>query len=138
MEGGSWPHCSDSQRREVRLCHPKAHWGPTAFSSRPPPAAPELSCPACSHVQGQHSNTPSLAVIQKLPNNKAYSVGLALSTLWSQLSLLPVPHSEEQIQADDYGLCQCCTALTEFTRPFVEDVANNKENERLKHELLKL
>ncbi|XP_060237074.1 glomulin isoform X2 [Meriones unguiculatus] len=80
---------------------------------------------------------PLQTVIQKLPNNKAYSVGLALSTLWSQLSLLPVPHSEEQIQADDYGLCQCCTALTEFTRPFVEDVANNKENEKLKHELLK-
>lgn len=83
----------------------------------------------------------SVAVIQKLPNNKAYSVGLALSTLWSQLSLLPVPHSEEQIQADDYGLCQCCKALIEFTKPFVEEVISdkeNKENAKLKDELLKL
>lgn len=82
----------------------------------------------------------SVAVIQKLPN-KVYSVGLALSTLWSQLSLLPVPYSKEQIQTDDYGLCQCCEALTEFMRPFVEEATENKENkenEKLKDELLKL
>ncbi|XP_040326916.1 glomulin isoform X2 [Herpailurus yagouaroundi] len=86
---------------------------------------------------------PLQTVIQKLRNNKAYSVGLALSTLWSQLSLLPVPYSEEQIQTDDYGLCQCCKALIEFTKPFVEEVINDKENsvesenEKLKDELLK-
>lgn len=81
-----------------------------------------------------------VAVIQKLPN-KVYSVGLALSTLWSQLSLLRVPYFKEQIQTDDYGLCQCCKALTEFMRPFVEEVTDNKENkenEKLKDELLKL
>ncbi|XP_073090376.1 glomulin isoform X3 [Manis javanica] len=84
---------------------------------------------------------PLQTVIQKLHNNKAYSVGLALSTLWSQLSLLPVPYSKEQIQTDDYGLCQCCKALIEFTKPFVEEVIDNKENslenEKLKDELLK-
>ncbi|XP_048207926.1 glomulin isoform X2 [Perognathus longimembris pacificus] len=83
---------------------------------------------------------PLQTVIQKLPNNRAYSVGLALSTLWSQLSLLPVPYSKEQIEADDYGLCQCCKALTEFTKPFVEEVINGKEEkekEKLKDELLK-
>ncbi|XP_062047716.1 glomulin [Lepus europaeus] len=84
---------------------------------------------------------PLQTVIQKLPNNKAYSVGLALSTLWSQLSLLPVPYSKEQIQTDDYGLCQCCKALIEFTKPFVEEVIdakeNSVENEKLKDELLK-
>ncbi|XP_036727049.1 glomulin isoform X1 [Balaenoptera musculus] len=84
---------------------------------------------------------PLQTVIQKLRNNKAYSVGLALSTLWSQLSLLPVPYSKEQIRADDYGLCQCCKALIEFTKPFVEDVIDNKENsmenEKLKDEILK-
>lgn len=89
-------------------------------------------------------NLVSVLVIQKLRNNKAYSVGLALSTLWSQLSLLPVPYSKEQIQTDDYGLCQCCKALIEFTKPFVEEVINDKENsvesenEKLKDELLKL
>ncbi|KAL4668021.1 hypothetical protein H8957_011625 [Semnopithecus entellus] len=83
---------------------------------------------------------PLQTVIQKL-HNKAYSVGLALSTLWNQLSLLPVPYSKEQIQMDDYGLCQCCKALIEFTKPFVEEVIDNKENslenEKLKDELLK-
>ncbi|XP_010643226.1 glomulin isoform X1 [Fukomys damarensis] len=85
---------------------------------------------------------PLQTVIQKLPNNKAYSVGLALSTLWSQLSLLPVPYSKEQIQTDDYGLCQCCKALIEFSKPFVEEAINDKgnkesENKKLKDELLK-
>nr|XP_006985887.1 glomulin isoform X1 [Peromyscus maniculatus bairdii]XP_015859833.1 glomulin isoform X1 [Peromyscus maniculatus bairdii]XP_015859834.1 glomulin isoform X1 [Peromyscus maniculatus bairdii]XP_042113729.1 glomulin isoform X1 [Peromyscus maniculatus bairdii] len=83
---------------------------------------------------------PLQTVVQKLPNNKAYSVGLALSTLWSQLSLLPVPYSEEQMLTDDYGLCQCCKALIEFMKPFVEEVIDNKEdkeNEKLKDELLK-
>lgn len=80
-------------------------------------------------------------VIQKL-RNKSYSVGLALSTIWSQLSLLPVPYTKEQMQTDDYGLCQCCLALIEFTKPFVEEVINDKENSlengKLKEELLKL
>uniref|UniRef100_A0A5F9DRN3 Glomulin, FKBP associated protein n=1 Tax=Oryctolagus cuniculus TaxID=9986 RepID=A0A5F9DRN3_RABIT len=84
---------------------------------------------------------PLQTVIQKLPNNKAYSVGLALSTLWSQLFLLPVPYSKEQIQTDDYGLCQCCKALIGLTKPFVEEVIdakeNSVENEKLKDELLK-
>ncbi|KAB1274906.1 Glomulin [Camelus dromedarius] len=84
---------------------------------------------------------PLQTVIQKLRKNKAYSVGLALSTLWSQLSLLPVPCSEEQVRADDHGLCRCCKALTEFAQPFVEEVTadkeNSMENEKLKDELLK-
>ncbi|XP_004635813.1 glomulin [Octodon degus] len=85
---------------------------------------------------------PLQTVIQKLPNNKPYSVGLALSTLWNQLSLLPVPYSKEQIQVDDYGLCQCCKALIQFAKPFVEEAIENKENKenenkKLKDELLK-
>lgn len=84
---------------------------------------------------------PLQTVIQKLHSNKAYSVGLALSTIWSQLSLLPVPYSKEQIQTDNDGLCQCCKALIEFTKPFVEEVIGDKksslENEKLKDELLK-
>lgn len=85
-------------------------------------------------------NLISVLVIRKL-HNKAYSIGLALSTLWNQLSLLPVPYSKEQMQMDDYGLCQCCKALIEFTKPFVEEVIdkeNSLENEKLKDELLKL
>lgn len=46
------------------------------------------------------------------------------------------------MQTDEYGLCQCCEALVEFTKPFVEEVTgdeeNSVENEKLKDELLKL
>uniref|UniRef100_H0XZY7 Glomulin, FKBP associated protein n=1 Tax=Otolemur garnettii TaxID=30611 RepID=H0XZY7_OTOGA len=60
---------------------------------------------------------------------------------WSQLSLLPVPYLKEHVQTDEYGLCQCCKALIEFTKPFVEEVIEDKENslenEKLKDELLK-
>uniref|UniRef100_A0A8D0JV01 Glomulin, FKBP associated protein n=1 Tax=Sus scrofa TaxID=9823 RepID=A0A8D0JV01_PIG len=84
---------------------------------------------------------PLQTVIQKLRHNRAYSVGLALSTLWSQLSVLPVPYTQGQMQADEYGLCQCCEALVEFTKPFVEEVTGDEEpsveNEKLKDELLK-
>uniref|UniRef100_A0A4X1U2K3 Glomulin, FKBP associated protein n=1 Tax=Sus scrofa TaxID=9823 RepID=A0A4X1U2K3_PIG len=84
---------------------------------------------------------PLQTVIQKLRHNRAYSVGLALSTLWSQLSVLPVPYTQGQMQTDEYGLCQCCEALVEFTKPFVEEVTgdeeNSVENEKLKDELLK-
>ncbi|XP_072505174.1 glomulin [Notamacropus eugenii] len=86
---------------------------------------------------------PLQAVIQKLHCKKAYSVGLTLSTLWSQLSLLPVPYTKEQIEKDPHGLGRCCKALVTFTRPFVEEVVKNKghslENsqEELKAELLK-
>ncbi|XP_027694036.1 glomulin isoform X1 [Vombatus ursinus] len=86
---------------------------------------------------------PLQTVIQKLHSKKAYSVGLTLSTLWSQLSVLPVPYTKEQIQKDEHGLGQCCKALVTFTRPFVEEVVKNKghslENsqEELKAELLK-
>ncbi|XP_068949938.1 glomulin-like isoform X2 [Petaurus breviceps papuanus] len=86
---------------------------------------------------------PLQTVIQKLHSKKAYSVGLTLSTLWSQLSLLPVPYTKEQIQKDQHGLGQCCKALVTFTRPFVEEVVKNKGHsledgqEELKAELLK-
>uniref|UniRef100_A0A5F8GUX1 Glomulin, FKBP associated protein n=1 Tax=Monodelphis domestica TaxID=13616 RepID=A0A5F8GUX1_MONDO len=86
---------------------------------------------------------PLQTVIQKLHSKKAYSVGLALSTLWSQLSLLPVPYTKEQVQKDQHGLGRCCKALVTFTKPFVEEVVKNKghplENskEELKAELLK-
>ncbi|XP_036610653.1 glomulin isoform X2 [Trichosurus vulpecula] len=86
---------------------------------------------------------PLQTVIHKLHSKKAHSVGLTLSTLWSQLSLLPVPYTKEQIQKDQHGLVRCCKALVPFTRPFVEEVVKNKghslENsqEELKAELLK-
>lgn len=135
-----WSYCSNERvvSSGYTTSHPAS--SDSSFSKALPAKDPEPSKCWLPLVLCAAAYAVSVAVIQKLPN-KVYSVGLALSTLWSQLSLLPVPCSKEQIQTDDYGLCQCCKALTEFMRPFVEEATDNKENkenEKLKEELLKL
>lgn len=83
-------------------------------------------------------------VLLKLGKKKAYSVGLALSTILNQLSLLPVPYTKQQLEEDQHGLCQCCTALPCFVRPFVDEVvehtadSSGKNGKDLKEELLTL
>lgn len=84
-------------------------------------------------------------MLLRLEERKAVSVGLALSALQEQLSLLPVPYTRQQEEADEYGLCRCCSALVAFTKPFVEEVkrtngsyVTNSEDEELRTELLKL
>uniref|UniRef100_A0A8D0GBL6 Glomulin, FKBP associated protein n=1 Tax=Sphenodon punctatus TaxID=8508 RepID=A0A8D0GBL6_SPHPU len=87
---------------------------------------------------------PSLqTVLLKLHSKKAYSVGLSFSTILNQLSLLPVPYTKEQIQEDKLGLCQCCSAVVHFAKPFVDEVIKHLETssesdyKELKDELLK-
>uniref|UniRef100_A0A8C6VDP9 Glomulin, FKBP associated protein n=1 Tax=Naja naja TaxID=35670 RepID=A0A8C6VDP9_NAJNA len=63
----------------------------------------------------------------KLDTKKAYSVGLSLSTILSQLSLLPIPYTKEQLQEDQHGLCQCLNALPQFVRPFVLEIVQHTE-----------
>eukprot|EP00064_Thunnus_orientalis_P001076 superscaffoldBa00000066_g1077 len=62
---------------------------------------------------------------------------------WKQLSRLPVPYTQQQEEADEYGLCRCCTALAVLTKPFIEEVkrkdgnsVTSTEDEELKTELL--
>ncbi|XP_008295535.1 glomulin-like [Stegastes partitus] len=83
-------------------------------------------------------------VLLRLDERKAASVGLALSALQKQLSRLPVPYSRQQEEADEFGLCRCCTALAAFTKPFIEEVKRKDgkcvataEDEELKTEILK-
>ncbi|KAM7388732.1 hypothetical protein PAMP_024886 [Pampus punctatissimus] len=85
-----------------------------------------------------------LTVLLRLDERKAASVGLVLSALQKQLSRLPVPYTQQQEEADEYGVCRCCTALAELTKPFIEEVKRNGGNcatttqdEELKAELLK-
>uniref|UniRef100_A0A8C0GJ52 Glomulin, FKBP associated protein n=1 Tax=Chelonoidis abingdonii TaxID=106734 RepID=A0A8C0GJ52_CHEAB len=86
---------------------------------------------------------PLQTVLLKLHSKKSYSVGLSLSTILNQLSLLPVPYTKEQIQEDKLGLCRCCNAIVDFAKPFVDEVVKNMEastendDEELKEELLK-
>ncbi|XP_063154324.1 glomulin isoform X1 [Candoia aspera] len=70
---------------------------------------------------------PLQEALLKLDTKKAYSVGLSLSTILSQLSLLPVPYTKQQLQEDQHGLCQCCSALTQFVKPFVLEVVQRME-----------
>ncbi|XP_053326222.1 glomulin [Spea bombifrons] len=85
---------------------------------------------------------PLQKVLLKLGKKNAYSVGLSLSTIRSQLCRLPVPYTKEQIEADEYAFCRCCSALVQFAKPFVEFVAQNTdvskepEAEELRKELV--
>ncbi|KAM7012997.1 glomulin, FKBP associated protein b isoform 2-T2 [Tautogolabrus adspersus] len=83
-------------------------------------------------------------VLLQLEEGKAAGVGLALSALQKQLSRLPVPYTQQQEEADQYGVCRCCHALAAFTKPFIEEVKRkngnyitNSEDEELRTELLK-
>lgn len=72
-------------------------------------------------------------------------MGLVLSAVQKQVSRLPVPYTQQQEEADEHGLCRCCSALAAFLKPFVEEVRKKDENaitsaedEELRTELLKL
>uniref|UniRef100_A0A3P8U8H2 Glomulin, FKBP associated protein b n=1 Tax=Amphiprion percula TaxID=161767 RepID=A0A3P8U8H2_AMPPE len=84
---------------------------------------------------------PHLQTLLRLDERKAASVGLVLSALQRQVSRLPVPYSQQQVEADELGLCRCCTALAAFTKPFIEEVKRKEgttaEDEELKTEILK-
>ncbi|XP_009288747.1 PREDICTED: glomulin isoform X2 [Aptenodytes forsteri] len=86
---------------------------------------------------------PLQIVLLKLQNKKAYSVGLSLAMIMNQLTALPVPYTKQQIQEDKLGLCQCCNAVVDFAKPFVNEVVKNMEKSseyndmELKEELLK-
>ncbi|XP_075281019.1 glomulin isoform X2 [Opisthocomus hoazin] len=86
---------------------------------------------------------PLQTVLLKLQNKKAYSVGLSLAMIVNQLTPLPVPYTKQQIQEDKLGLCQCCNAVVDFAKPFVNQVVKNMEKSseyndmELKEELLK-
>ncbi|NXH39314.1 GLMN protein, partial [Dicaeum eximium] len=86
---------------------------------------------------------PLQTVILKLQNKKAYSVGLSLAMIMNQLTPLPVPYTKQQIQEDKLGLCQCCNAVVDFAKPFVNEVVKNMEKSseyndmELKEELIK-
>ncbi|XP_051868825.1 glomulin, FKBP associated protein a [Pristis pectinata] len=86
---------------------------------------------------------PLQTVLLKMKHKKAYSVGLALATIQSQLSKLPVPINDEQHKQDAYELCKCYMAVSSFVKPFLDEVTqttNSKRNpsyNELKEELLK-
>uniref|UniRef100_A0A672TBK9 Glomulin, FKBP associated protein a n=1 Tax=Sinocyclocheilus grahami TaxID=75366 RepID=A0A672TBK9_SINGR len=136
-EDGNLPHCHAILSHLLEVCNPK-----------------ELLVGLLEQVEeadtGSIAETVTLllkplqTVLLRLGMKKASSVGMALSTLLSQVARLPVPVTKEQEEDDVFGLCHCCTDLLQFVNPFVEEIKevvkdNNrisKDNE-LRVELLK-
>uniref|UniRef100_A0A3Q1JDZ1 Uncharacterized protein n=1 Tax=Anabas testudineus TaxID=64144 RepID=A0A3Q1JDZ1_ANATE len=85
-----------------------------------------------------------MTFLLQLDDRKAACVGLVLSALQKQLTRLPVPYTKQLEEADEYGLCRCCTALADFTKSFVQEIKSKNgnyvgttEDEELRTELLK-
>ncbi|RXM99726.1 Glomulin [Acipenser ruthenus] len=74
---------------------------------------------------------PLQTALLKLGKKKASSLGMSLSTVLNQISQLPVPYTKEQEEEDVYGLCQCCAALIEFVKPFVDEVDRGRESKAI-------
>ncbi|XP_061878259.1 glomulin, FKBP associated protein a isoform X1 [Entelurus aequoreus] len=80
---------------------------------------------------------PLQKVLLRLGSRKAPSLGMALSSALDQLAKLPVPHTKEQEEEDNFSLGRCCAALTTFVKPFVQEaqhdtfIGNGKPSERL-------
>lgn len=71
---------------------------------------------------------PLQKVLLSLGSRKASSVGMVLSSVLEQLCKLPVPVSSDQELDDVFSLCRCCTQLTHFIGPFVEEVRLRRLN----------
>lgn len=74
------------------------------------------------------------SVLLRLGNRKASSLGMTLSSVVDQVAKLPLPHTKEQEEDDVFMLCRCCTDLTNFVRPFVNEARQNTLNGREQNE----
>uniref|UniRef100_A0A672ZAM0 Glomulin, FKBP associated protein a n=1 Tax=Sphaeramia orbicularis TaxID=375764 RepID=A0A672ZAM0_9TELE len=82
--------------------------------------------------------SPLQKVLLCLGTRKASSLGMALSSVLDQVAKLPLPQTKEQEEDDVFSLCRCCTDLTTFIRPFVQEVRQNTlKKDELRTELLK-
>ncbi|XP_077413411.1 glomulin, FKBP associated protein a isoform X2 [Vanacampus margaritifer] len=64
---------------------------------------------------------PLQKVLLHLGSRKASSLGMALSSALEQVSKLPVPRTKEQEEDDIFLLGRCCSDLTAFVKPFVQE-----------------
>ncbi|KAM8875698.1 glomulin, FKBP associated protein b isoform 1-T1 [Spinachia spinachia] len=129
-------HCQAAITHLTRTCRPNEllHSFLELIEDIDPGAISETILALIPHLQ---------TVLLQLGDRKASCLGSALTGLQEQLSRLPVPYNRQQEEADEHGLCRCCTALAVFTRPFIEEVkgrngnhATTAEDEELKAELL--
>ncbi|XP_045905795.1 glomulin-like [Micropterus dolomieu] len=130
-------HCQAAMTHLTRTCSPNElmHSLLALIEDIDPGAISETILALLPHLQ---------KVLLQLEERKAACVGLALCALQEQLTRLPVPYTQQQEEADEHGLCRCCSALAAFTKPFIEEVkrkngnyGTTSEHEELKTELLK-
>lgn len=73
---------------------------------------------------------PLQKVLLSLGSRKASSLGMTLSSVLDQVAKLPLPLTKEQEEDDIFSLCRCCSDLTDFVRPFVQEARQNALNGR--------
>ncbi|KAM6990325.1 glomulin, FKBP associated protein a [Tautogolabrus adspersus] len=71
---------------------------------------------------------PLQKVLLCLGSRKASSLGMTLSSVLDQVAKLPLPYTKEQEEDDVFSLCRCCTDLTDFVKPFVQEAKFNTLN----------
>ncbi len=76
-------------------------------------------------------------MLLRLGSRKASSLGMTLSSVLDQVAKLPLPHTKEQEEDDVFSLCRCCTDLTAFVRPFVDEAKQNALNSKAQKENLR-
>uniref|UniRef100_A0A3B4AAA2 Uncharacterized protein n=1 Tax=Periophthalmus magnuspinnatus TaxID=409849 RepID=A0A3B4AAA2_9GOBI len=116
-ENKDLPHCLAVFNHLIEVCRPK-----------------ELLIGLLEQLEHDDPDTTAeslhvlLTPLQKLLNlgvRKASSLGMALSSVLEQLCKLPVPETTEQEQDDVFSLGQCCSELSAFIQPFVEEAQHN-------------
>ncbi|KAK1896852.1 Glomulin [Dissostichus eleginoides] len=137
QKGKSLDHCQAAITHLTMTCSPDElmHSLLELIEDIDPGAISETILTLLPHLQ---------TVLLHLEDSKAARLGSALCALQQQLSRLPVPYSPQQEDEDEHGLCRCYNALTNFTKPFVEEVkrkigssVTTSEDEELRTELLK-
>uniref|UniRef100_A0A667XCB8 Glomulin, FKBP associated protein b n=1 Tax=Myripristis murdjan TaxID=586833 RepID=A0A667XCB8_9TELE len=130
-------HCQAAIAHLTKTCNPKEllHGFLQLIEDIDPGAIADTIIALAPHLQ---------TVLLRMEEEKAAPLGMALSALQKQMSRLPVPYTQQQEAADEFGLCRCCTALAAFMEPFVEEVKrkdgngdNTAADKELKTELLK-
>lgn len=117
-ENKDLPHCVAIFNHLLEVCQPK-----------------ELLIGLLEQLEHDDPNTiaesfhlllfPLQKVLLCLGVRKASSLGMALSSVLDQLCKLPMPRTKEQEEDDVFSLCRCCTELSAFIQPFVEEARLN-------------
>ncbi|XP_056132778.1 glomulin-like [Lampris incognitus] len=125
-------HCQTAMTHLTKICSPNELLSSLleVLENTDPDVIADTVIALAPHLQ---------TALLRMDEDKAASLGLALSALRKQVSRLPVPYTQQQEATDDYGLCRCCSALTTFVKPFVEEVKESNSGgttAELKTELL--